>query len=165
VAVYSPNDARAFIAMLAIFRSGRIWVPLNARNTVDDNSAFMNYTDVKCLFYHSSFESEVRQLRAGAPQLEQCICLDRDGGLGPSLAEFSSAAPSLPVNTSGGLVSKGHPIAATGLSMILEIVAQLRREAEGRQVEGARIGLVENGGGVIGLEEAVCAVTILEGST
>jgi acetyl-CoA acetyltransferase len=71
----------------------------------------------------------------------------------------------LPINTSGGLVSKGHPIAATGLSMILEIVAQLRREAEGRQVEGARIGLVENGGGVIGLEEAVCAVTILEGST
>jgi acetyl-CoA acetyltransferase len=68
-----------------------------------------------------------------------------------------------PVNTSGGLVSKGHPIAATGLSMISEIIAQLRGQAEGRQVEGARIGLVENGGGVIGLEEAVCAVTILEG--
>jgi acetyl-CoA acetyltransferase len=69
----------------------------------------------------------------------------------------------LPVNTSGGLVSKGHPIAATGLSMIAEITTQLRREAENRQVDGARIGLVENGGGVIGLEEAVCAVTILEG--
>lgn len=68
----------------------------------------------------------------------------------------------LPVNTSGGLVSKGHPIAATGLSMIAEIVAQLCREAGGRQVDGTRIGLVENGGGVIGLEEAVCAVTILE---
>lgn len=93
VAVYSPNDARAFIAMLAIFRSGRIWVPLNARNTVEDNSAFMNYTDVECLFYHSSFENEVRQLRASAPQLRQCICLDRGGGLGPSLTEFSAAAP------------------------------------------------------------------------
>jgi acyl-CoA synthetase (AMP-forming)/AMP-acid ligase II len=93
VAVYSPNDARAFIAMLAIFRSGRIWVPLNARNTVADNSAFMNYTDVECLFYHSSFENEVRQLRESAPQLKQCICLDRDRGLGPSLSEFSTAAP------------------------------------------------------------------------
>jgi acyl-CoA synthetase (AMP-forming)/AMP-acid ligase II len=61
VAVYSPNDARAFIAMLAIFRSGRVWVPLNARNTVDDNAAFMNYTDVECLFYHSNFENEVRR--------------------------------------------------------------------------------------------------------
>jgi acyl-CoA synthetase (AMP-forming)/AMP-acid ligase II len=93
VAVYSPNDARAFIAMLAIFRSGRIWVPLNARNTVEDNSAFMNYTDVECLFYHSSFENEVRQLRASAPQLKQCICLDRDGGLNPSLSVFVSVAP------------------------------------------------------------------------
>lgn len=68
----------------------------------------------------------------------------------------------LPVNTSGGLVSKGHPIAATGLSMTYEIVTQLRGEAGERQVPGARIGLIENGGGVIGLEEAVCAVTILE---
>lgn len=95
VAVYSPNDARAFIAMLAIFRSGRIWVPLNARNTVEDNSAFMNYTDVECLFYHSSFENEVRRLGASAPQLRQCICLDRDGELGPSLAAFGTAASSL----------------------------------------------------------------------
>lgn len=71
----------------------------------------------------------------------------------------------IPVNTSGGLVSKGHPIAATGLSMVSEIVTQLRRQADGRQVEGANIGLIENGGGVIGLEEAVCAVTILEGPT
>jgi hypothetical protein len=46
--------------------------------------------------------------------------------------------------------------------MIAEIAAQLRYDAESRQVDGARIGLVENGGGVIGLEEAVCAVTILE---
>jgi hypothetical protein len=45
---------------------------------------------------------------------------------------------------------------------IAEIAAQLRYDAESRQVDGARIGLVENGGGVIGLEEAVCAVTILE---
>lgn len=94
-AVYSPNDARAFIAMLAIFRSGRIWVPLNARNTVDDNSAFMNYTDVECLFYHSSFANEVRELRANAPQLKQCICLDCGTELGPSLSEFSLAAPAL----------------------------------------------------------------------
>jgi acetyl-CoA acetyltransferase len=70
----------------------------------------------------------------------------------------------LPVNTSGGLVSKGHPIAATGLSMVSEIVTQLRGEAKERQVDGAKVGLVENGGGVIGLEEAVCAVTIVEKS-
>ena len=88
IAVYSPNDARAFIAMLGIFRSGRIWVPLNARNTVADNSAFMNYTDVECLFYHSSFESEARQLKQSAPRLELLVCLDDAGTLGRSLSAF-----------------------------------------------------------------------------
>lgn len=67
-----------------------------------------------------------------------------------------------PINTSGGLVSKGHPIAATGLSMTHEVVTQLRGEAGQRQVPGADIGLTENGGGVIGFEEAVCVVNILD---
>ncbi len=69
----------------------------------------------------------------------------------------------IPVNTSGGLVSKGHPVGATGLSMIAELVEQLRGEAGERQVEGARIGLAENGGGVIGFDEAACSVVILRG--
>lgn len=68
----------------------------------------------------------------------------------------------IPVNTSGGLVSKGHPVGATGLSMTNELVLQLRGEAGERQVEGARIALAENGGGVIGFDEAACSVLILE---
>jgi acetyl-CoA acyltransferase len=67
----------------------------------------------------------------------------------------------LPVNTSGGLVSKGHPIAATGAAMIHEIVTQLRGEAGARQVEGACTGIVENGGGFWGVEEAATAVAVL----
>jgi acetyl-CoA acetyltransferase len=68
----------------------------------------------------------------------------------------------IPINTSGGLVSKGHPIGATGLSMMYEIATQLRGEAGPRQVKDARIGLVENGGGVISVEEFACGVTIME---
>ena len=67
-----------------------------------------------------------------------------------------------PINLSGGLVSKGHPVGATGLSMIHELALQLRGEAGERQASRARIGLAENGGGVIGFEEAACAVTILQ---
>ncbi len=68
----------------------------------------------------------------------------------------------IPFNPSGGLESKGHPIGATGLGQVFEIVSQLRGEAGARQVEGARIGLVENGGGLRGVEEAAVAVTLLE---
>jgi acetyl-CoA acetyltransferase len=71
-------------------------------------------------------------------------------------------AGQIPVNTSGGLVSKGHPVGATGLSMIAELTEQLRGEAGVRQVENARIALAENGGGVIGFEEAAACITILE---
>lgn len=68
---------------------------------------------------------------------------------------------SIPVNTSGGLVSKGHPVGATGLSMTAELVTQLRGESGERQVERAQWALAENGGGVIGFDEAACSVLIL----
>lgn len=68
----------------------------------------------------------------------------------------------IPINTSGGLVSKGHPVGATGLSMIYELTGQLRGECGPRQVQGADIALAENGGGVIGFDEAACAVTLLQ---
>lgn len=74
----------------------------------------------------------------------------------------TSLGGSIPINTSGGLVSKGHPIGATGLSMIYELCTQLRGEAGARQVPGARLALQENGGGVVSLEEAACSVAILE---
>ena len=67
-----------------------------------------------------------------------------------------------PVNTSGGLECRGHPIGASGLAQIYELGLQLRGEATGRQVEGARLGLAENGGGNIGVEEAAMCLHILE---
>jgi acetyl-CoA acetyltransferase len=69
---------------------------------------------------------------------------------------------SVAVNPSGGLVSRGHPIGATGLMMLNELCIQLRGEAGGMQVPNARIGLAENGGGLIGNDLAACAVTILD---
>lgn len=68
---------------------------------------------------------------------------------------------SIPVNPSGGLEAKGHPIGATGLAQVHELVTQLRGEAGARQAAGARIAVMENGGGVLGCEEAVCAVAVL----
>ncbi len=90
-AVYRPNDARAFLAMLGIFRAGRVWVPLNARNTVEDNAAFLAYTGAECLFFHSSFEAEARRLAESVPALSKLVCIDSDCGLAPSLDRFKRA--------------------------------------------------------------------------
>jgi len=74
----------------------------------------------------------------------------------------SSMGGKVVINPSGGLISRGHPIGASGLAQIHELVLQLRGEAGKRQVEGARIALNENGGGTIGYEEAALAINILE---
>jgi len=67
----------------------------------------------------------------------------------------------IPINPSGGLESKGHPIGATGLGQIHELVTQLRGEAGARQVNDPRIAIAENGGGLRGVEEAVACITLL----
>jgi acetyl-CoA acyltransferase len=84
-------------------------------------------------------------------------------GMGGPRAERgeTSIGGRIPINPSGGLESKGHPIGATGLGQIHELVVQLRGEAGQRQVQGARIALAENGGGLYGIEEAVACITIL----
>jgi acetyl-CoA C-acetyltransferase len=64
----------------------------------------------------------------------------------------------IPVNTSGGLKSKGHPVGASGVAQVIEITEQLRGEAGDRQVENARVGLTQNMGG----SGASCVVHILE---
>ena len=66
----------------------------------------------------------------------------------------------VPINTSGGLESKGHPIGATGLGQVHELVTQLRGEAGNRQVEGAQVAVQENGGGIVGVEEATAVINI-----
>jgi acetyl-CoA C-acetyltransferase len=65
---------------------------------------------------------------------------------------------SLPVNTSGGLKAKGHPVGATGVAQIVELTMQLRGEAGKRQVKDAKIGLAHNVGG----SGATCVIHIME---
>ncbi len=69
---------------------------------------------------------------------------------------------SLPVNPSGGLLGKGHPLGGTGVAQVVELVRQLRGEAGVRQIEGARVGLAHcRGGKAVGIEGAACTVQIL----
>jgi acetyl-CoA acetyltransferase len=88
------------------------------------------------------------------------LCPEGEGGrlIDEGVTEIGGR---LPVNTSGGMISKGHPVGATGVSQIYEIWLQLRGDADDRQVEGAKVGMTHNGGGMIRGEAAATAVHIL----
>ena len=88
---------------------------------------------------------------AAAPaelQLSEQVGFAPPGG-GPALLRDGATALGgrIPINTGGGLLARGHPIGATGLGQVFEVVQQLRGEAGPRQVEGARVALTQNGGG------------------
>ncbi|KVC57408.1 thiolase family protein [Burkholderia pseudomultivorans] len=83
-----------------------------------------------------------------------------EGGPAAERGEFTLGGR-IPINTSGGLESKGHPLGATGIGQLYELVTQLRGEAGARQVQGARHAIQENGGGLQGIEEAALAIHIL----
>ncbi|HTF35277.1 MAG TPA: thiolase family protein [Myxococcota bacterium] len=107
--------------------------------------------------------AEVHDATAVGEVIElEAIGLFKGGEAGPAAVRGETELGGrLPVNPSGGLECRGHPIGATGLAQTFELVTQLRGEAGPRQVEGARVAVAENGGGLIGVEEAAVCVTVL----
>ncbi len=89
------------------------------------------------------------------------FCPRGEGGIFAEKGE-TSLKGRIPINPSGGLISRGHPIGASGLAQVHELVTQLRGRAGRRQVKNARLALAENGGGALGTEEAAMCVHILE---
>jgi acyl-CoA synthetase (AMP-forming)/AMP-acid ligase II len=94
VAVYSPNHAMAYAALLGIQRAGLIWAPFNARNAIEENLFILGNTDVAFLFYHSSFEGYLPRIREACPRIKTFICLDGADFEG-WLARFDAVAPDL----------------------------------------------------------------------
>lgn len=69
----------------------------------------------------------------------------------------------IPINPSGGLLAKGHPVGATGAAQVVEIVRQLRGEAGPRQVDSAKVGLTHaTGGGISGFDHGACSIHIFQ---
>lgn len=121
VAIYSPNDPTAFCAMVGIFRAGRRWVPINMRNPVQVNAAFLRTTQCSVLFFHPSMGDQVRQLQESVPSLQHLVCLEDpvDGSPGLSLNRFMEQADKLapePVDDPGRIETVFPTGGTTGLS-------------------------------------------------
>ncbi len=85
-----------------------------------------------------------------------------DAGPATQAGDTTIGGKGITVNTSGGLVARGHPLGATGIAQVVELTAQLRNEAGPRQVDGARLAAAANTGGIIGKDAGFIGIHILE---
>src|SRR5216684_4268100 len=115
-------------------------------------AAGLGPADLDCVEVHDAAAS------AELVIYEQLGLTDPGGGAALIRSGETALGGSLPVNTSGGLLARGHPIGATGLGQIVEVVWQLQGKAGKRQVENCKVGLTQNGGGHIGFDAAAMAV-------
>ncbi len=150
--------SRAVLIRASILRSGS-WT----ENTISERAALPAY-EMAGLGPEDIHVAEVHDATAFGElyQTEKLgFCPEGEGGV---FAESGATSldGKLPVNTSGGLLSRGHPIGASGLAQIYELVTQLRGEAGRRQIQNPKIALAENGGGTIGEGEAAMCIHILE---
>jgi acetyl-CoA acyltransferase len=152
--------SRAVLIRASVLRSGS---RLTGRNDICERASKAGYEmaglgpeDVNVAEVHDATAfGELYQTE------EMGFCAKGEGG---PLAESGATAldGKIPVNPSGGLISRGHPIGASGLAQIYELVTQLRGEAGKRQVNNPRIAMAENGGGTLGNGEAAMNIHILE---
>jgi acyl-CoA synthetase (AMP-forming)/AMP-acid ligase II len=127
-AVLSPNDVDAFACILGILRAGCAWMPLNARNSLEDNIWILGSNDCEWLFYHSSFSREVEAIRAAVPGIKGFVCVDNADAPDPFLADwlggFGVPAPYVPVGPhdiasiwpSGGTTGRSKGVMLTHLN-------------------------------------------------
>ena len=105
------------------------------------HQAGMGPTDVQVAEVHDCFAI------AEICCVEALGLVERGKGNAAARTGYTALGGCIPVNTSGGLKAKGHPVGATGIAQAIEIFEQLRGEAGERQVKGARVGLAQNMGG------------------
>ena len=171
VSAEGRDDGRSVTVRASVQSSGRAWDQdsghvwgfdlVRRTSSAAYEAAGIDPTDVDVVEVHDAFT-------IGELTTTEALALTPEGQAGAYAASGRTAlgGDHLVINPSGGLLSRGHPLGATGVAQIAEIVWQLREEAAERQVPGARLGLVETmGGGVAGVDGNACVVTVLERPT
>ncbi len=168
-AIVGPHEpgAREVVIRSSVLRSGQLWdhrsehvwgfelIRDTARRAFE--AAGIGPADLDVVECHDAFT-------IGEIVTTEALGLAPEGeGVGLLRDRHTHLGGPQPVNPSGGLLSRGHPLGATGLAQVAEVVWQLLGEAGGRQHPGATLGLVETmGGGVAGVDGNACAIAVLE---
>ena len=135
VAILSPNSSRAFEAWIGAARAGGVWVGLAALASADENAYVIDQREAAWLFYDSSFEPVIAQIRAQCPKLGHLVCLDRAGADAPSFEDFiavpGDVAPELPDDRDAVIshfTSGGHHRPAQGRNVVESDLGGLVRQ-------------------------------------
>ncbi len=91
-AILSPNHASVLVCLLGLWRAGAVWIPVNTRNALDANIAYLNYVRAAWLFYHSSHAADARAIQLQVPSMRRLICLDQADGEHPSLDQLLASS-------------------------------------------------------------------------
>jgi fatty-acyl-CoA synthase len=86
--VFSPNEPAAVVCILAVYRAGGAWVPVNVRNAPGSNAEYMAYVNTRWLFFHSSVIDAVEAIIPHLPDLKGAVCIDSGDTGHPALSEF-----------------------------------------------------------------------------
>ena len=95
-AMLSPNHASVLLVLLGLWRARAVWIPVNTRNALDANIAYLTYVGAVWLFYHSSHAEDAAAIKAAVPTLRHLICLDGEDQGHPSLEGFMRSGQDTP---------------------------------------------------------------------
>jgi acyl-CoA synthetase (AMP-forming)/AMP-acid ligase II len=93
VGILAPNSTIAFLTLLGLFRAEGVWLPINPRNAVATNVDLLTRFDGELLFYHTEFENEAREILETVPGIREAVCINGQGSVGKSLADWSEGCP------------------------------------------------------------------------
>jgi fatty-acyl-CoA synthase len=112
VAILSPNHPAVLTTMLSLWRAGAAWIPVNTRNALADNIAYLTYVRASWLFYHSSLSAEALEIQRAVPSIEHLVCLDAEDAGNPSLDRFMLPEGSPPLPDWGEPTGNGEELTA-----------------------------------------------------
>jgi acyl-CoA synthetase (AMP-forming)/AMP-acid ligase II len=93
-AVWSANDVTAWACTLGLWRANMTWIPVNARNSAQENHYILDAFDCEVMFYQGEFAAIIDDLRPSLPKIRHWVCIDAEGRDAPSLQRWSAAQPS-----------------------------------------------------------------------
>ncbi len=173
VAVLSGNAARAFECVIGLLRAGCVWVPVNARNTVEDSVYALEHTDTEALFYSRAFRDVVRRLAAACPRLAHAICIEESDPPYPSLESLTRGLPDrspevrtgldevVTLFSSGGTTGNPKGVMMTHLAWMTWIAASQRLLWHDRAMHLVVAPMTHAAGGVTLMMSAMGATNVI----